>query len=173
MPTCRRLFATPDGSENQADEESVAGLGIEGTDRIATNKPTTNDRVASKPTTKPSNRKEPPSKKKRRTWKPMEKCNMSKLEYADHAAIPRKNFVDLVKEITLDFGANQGRHERTTKDMINALQSASEAHLIKNMHWAGEASKNAKRKRTGPRDYKLVRDITEREQHQYYHGTKL
>lgn len=113
------------------------------------------------------------NKRKQRTWKPMDKCNMGKLEYSDHTAIRRKNFVDLVKEVSLDFGAKKGTVERTTKDMIDALQSASEAHLIETMHWAGEACKHARKKRTQPRDYGLLRKIKEREQHQYYNGTKL
>lgn len=153
MPVCRRLFATPDSQQARADNSSEA---VDG---------------GSHGCTKHCQSRKQPAKK--RTWKPMENCNVSKLEYSDHTAIRRKNFVDLVKEISLDFGANKGSHERTTKDMIDALQSASEAHLITNMYWAGEACQNAKRKKTTPRDYKLVRDINQREQHQYYHGTKL
>jgi len=81
------------------------------------------------------------------------------LHDSDRTAIPRKNFSDLVKEISRDFGRDRDREERIAKGAVEAMQAASESHLVDMLYASEQACKSAKRKRPTYKDAELVNKI--------------
>lgn len=82
------------------------------------------------------------------------------LKDSDCPAIPKKNFADLVKQISCDF--NKGTEVHMAQGVVSTMHAVSESHLVDFLFATEQACKNAKRKRPTTRDIELVNRIRDK-----------